>query len=180
MKTLKRNLQYSTFLSEAGAIRAASQSLASVALAQSKEEAANILRPSPKKQERPVINLCDKVKSAAEVKSFQDGKLPSRKLVETDNIMKRIEAQVPSPKPKLPSQKVSKIDLKSPKNDQQISKHKVPNEPSKQATTPTTVKRKLPVTPSSSVSQCSLKEHKRTSNEALKTGKISFESRDIF
>lgn len=142
-------------LTEAGAIRAASQSLASVVLAQSKEEAATILKPSPKKEERPSINLCDKVKSNTEVKSLHlDEKLPNRKLVERDESLrpKKIEEKVISPKPKQPSRKVGEPDLKSPKTQQKTSKQSVPSESNKQATTPTTMKRKLPATPTSSVS----------------------------
>ena len=153
--------QFKWIFTEAGAIRAASQSLATVALAQSKEEAASILKPSPKKEERPIITLCDKVKGTSEVKSLlQHEKLPSRKIVERDESLrvKKAETKVPSPKPKLPSRKVYEPDLKSLKDDQKTSKQNTGNEPNKKVTTPTATKRKSPVTPTtSSVSRCGSK-----------------------
>ena len=147
-------------LLEPGAIRAASQSLASVALAQSKEEAMNILRPSPKKEDRPDINLCDKIKTTASIQVsnspvrslIHDEKLPSRKLVERDESLraKKSEAQVPSPKPKLPTRKLGESDMKSPKTEQKTRKENPTKESNKQAVTPTATKRKSSVTPTSS------------------------------
>ncbi|XP_046463298.1 DNA repair protein XRCC1-like [Daphnia pulex] len=79
-----------------GAIRAASQSLASAALAQSEKEALTILRHSPNKDgSRPDIKLTDKLKTLqtrsptvsktpTAAKVDQHSPLPSRKQVESD------------------------------------------------------------------------------------------------
>jgi len=162
---VRSSLLYDSPSSKAGAIRAASQSLATVALAQSKEEAASILKPSPKKEERPIITLCDKVKGTSEVKSLlQHQKLPSRKIVERDESLrvKKAETKVPSPKPKLPSRKVYEPDLKSLKDDQKTSKQNTGNEPNKKVTPPTATKRKSPVTPTTSSEEPAIKKSKTT------------------
>ena len=78
-------------------MHAASQSLASVALARSEEEAKNILKPPPKKEDRPAINLADKLKfvkspringnnleEGLQRKVLSVNKLPSRKVIEID------------------------------------------------------------------------------------------------
>jgi len=120
----------------------------------------NILRPSPKKEDRPDINLCDKIKTTASIQVsnspvrslIHDEKLPSRKLVERDESLraKKSEAQVPSPKPKLPTRKLGESDMKSPKTEQKTRKENPTKESNKQAITPTATKRKSSVTPTSS------------------------------
>ena len=82
------------FMTAPGAIRAASQSLADAALAESEMEARNALKPSPLKADRPTINLAEKLKaskagdgqagpsSAVKRILVDDSKLPSRKVVE--------------------------------------------------------------------------------------------------
>jgi hypothetical protein len=84
------------FKIEPGAIRAASQSLASAALVQSEKEALTILRHSPNKDgSRPDIKLTDKLKTLqtrsptvsktpTAAKVDQHSPLPSRKQVESD------------------------------------------------------------------------------------------------
>ncbi|KAI9559746.1 D repair protein XRCC1 [Daphnia sinensis] len=103
-----------------GAIRAASQSLASVALAQSEKEAMSILKQSPKKDGRPDIKLTDKLKAlqhqsptasktlstSAEIQA-----LPSRKLVESDRIRSSVPSTPPPTKP--PKRKIDENKLKN-------------------------------------------------------------------
>lgn len=95
--------------SSAGAIRAASQSLASAALAQSEREAVNILRKSPvKAADRPDIKL--EVKSRSTPIASSEEKLSSRKTVESDRVI-----PPPSPIPTLADKKKKvKSSHKSP------------------------------------------------------------------
>lgn len=130
-----------------GAIRAASQSLASVALAQSEKEAMSILKQSPTKDGRPDIKLTDKLKtlqyqnpttskifsSNAEIQS-----LPSRKLVESDRIRSSMPSATPPAKPS------------NKKIDENKFKNATPNHSRKEES----AKRKAPPSsPSTSVEQ---------------------------
>ena len=114
------------YSSERSAVRAASQSLASIALAESEQEAMNILRKTPKKEGRPDIKLTDKLKTSqshspttvktAFIKAEQDAMLPSRKEVESDRPKPPVTHTTPTAKPK--SKKMEEKGRKSPASDE--------------------------------------------------------------
>ncbi|XP_057365407.1 DNA repair protein XRCC1-like isoform X2 [Daphnia carinata] len=125
-----------------GAIRAASQSLASVALAQSEKEAVNILKQSPKKDGRPDIKLTDKLKtlqyqsptaSKTHSTSTEIQSLPSRKLVESDRIRSCVPSTPPPTKPsnkKLDENKLNNSISKHSRKEESVKRKAPPSSPS--------------------------------------------------
>lgn len=127
-------------MTEPGTVRAASQSLAAIALAQSEQEAINILRKTPtKKDGRPEIKLTDKLKESqsqsptasktAFAKAQEQSPLPSRKEVESD-------------RPKPPVTPTTPVAARTPirKKEERKAKPSTPQEVKREAP----VKRKTP------------------------------------
>lgn len=120
IKSKATSALYDSPSTSAGAIRAASQSLASVALQQSEREAVNILRKSPIKADgRPDIKLEVKPRSSCAVSPEEMKPLSSRKTVESDRVIPS-----PAPTPTLtPKQK--KPHRESPKTPTSATKRKI-------------------------------------------------------
>lgn len=136
---------------EPGDLRAVSQSLAAAALKESEQEASRILKPSPKKiEERPNINLMQKLKTSAaspdarstnkpKRKEADNSPLPRRKFVDVDNIpAPSTPVAVPSASPKV----VKKEKQRVPKLDKTLDDLRSPEPKVKESEHPSSKKRK--------------------------------------
>ena len=110
------SLNYAPFSAPA-AIRAASQTFADVALAQSEAEARTALKPSPLKADRPAINLADKLKAMKSPPARPELSSGGRKNLVDSTLV-------------LPSRKVTEKTAKSPKpNEEAKRKEMKPDHP---------------------------------------------------